>query len=207
MPKIGVLWRGCWSSESARQCTLPISDLRDVMLKHQSDAVWINLQNNSGQKDFEIYSRNVSIRLHKFNEIFQYDLDMMAALLTALDLVITPPGYVAHLAGALGVKCWLLLQSGSDWRWYLDRTGSSLWHPSMKIYRKELEQNWCGLFELIGVELDRFLGSFRVQSNCATGKENIIQNEPAIIKFPSEIGKCQTLPYKNCRTFKLKKAS
>ncbi|MDR1483832.1 MAG: tetratricopeptide repeat protein [Planctomycetaceae bacterium] len=206
MPKVGVLWRGCWSSESARQCTAPISELRNIMLKHQSDAVWINLQNESGQKDFEMYSRNVSIRLHKFNEIFRYDLDTMAALLTALDLVITPPGYVAHLAGALGVKTWLLLPSGSDWRWSLGKS-ESLWHPSMKIYRKGIEQSWSGLFELVGVELDCFLGSFQVQSNCASGGENFVQNEPAIIKFPTSINPQQKSLSKNCMTFKLKKAS
>ncbi|MDR2644213.1 MAG: tetratricopeptide repeat protein [Planctomycetaceae bacterium] len=206
MAKIGVLWRGCWSSESARQCTVSISELRNIILKHQNDAVWIDLQNGSGQKDFANYSRNVSIRLHRFNEIFQYDLDMMAALLTALDLVITPPGYVAHLAGALGVKTWLLLPSGSDWRWNLGKP-ESLWHPSMKIYRKGIEQSWDELFEVVGVELDCFLGSFRVQSDCMNFGQNIAQNEPVIIKFPSEINSHQTASTSNQTIFKLKKAS
>ncbi|MDR0391625.1 MAG: tetratricopeptide repeat protein [Planctomycetaceae bacterium] len=207
MPKIGVLWRGCWSSESARQCTLPISVLRDTILQHQSNAVWVSLQNESGQKDFEVYSRNVSIRLHRFNEIFQYDLDTMAALLTALDLVITPPGYIAHLAGALGVKTWLLLPSGSDWRWQLDKSKASLWHPSIKIYHKEIEQSWNELFELVDVELDHFLGSLRTQSNYANDKQQIAQNEPTIIKFPPDTNSRQTVTHKNCTTFKLKKAS
>ncbi|MDR2761237.1 MAG: tetratricopeptide repeat protein, partial [Planctomycetaceae bacterium] len=83
MPKIGILWKGCWTSESPRQSTVPLAELRNIMLKHQGDAAWINLQNGSGQKDFETYNRNVSIRLYRFNEIFQYDLDSIAALLTA----------------------------------------------------------------------------------------------------------------------------
>ncbi|MDR2170801.1 MAG: tetratricopeptide repeat protein [Planctomycetaceae bacterium] len=206
MPKIGVLWRGCWTSETVRQCTLPMGELRNLMLQHQNDAAWINLQNKSGQKEFENYNRNVSIRLHKFNEIFQYDLDSMAALLTSLDLVITPPGYVAHLAGALGVKSWLLLPSGSDWRWNLGKT-DAVWHPSMKIYRKKIEQCWDELFELVGVDLDRFLSGFRVQSNSVSGVENIACGEPAIIKFPAPINSYQTTPSQTKTTFKLKKAS
>ncbi|MDR1291319.1 MAG: tetratricopeptide repeat protein, partial [Planctomycetaceae bacterium] len=206
MPKIGVLWRGCWTSESARQCTIPLGELKNILLKHQGDSAWINLQNGSWQKDFENFSRNVSIRLHRFEEVFQYNLDSMAALLTSLDLVITPPGYVAHLAGALGVKTWLVLPSCSDWRWNLGKT-ESLWHQSMKIYRKEKEQDWGVLFESVGIDLDRFLGSFRVQNGYVNNGQFVAQNEPAIIKFPSQINSHRTTQPKEHTIFKLKKAS
>ncbi|MDR1479393.1 MAG: tetratricopeptide repeat protein [Planctomycetaceae bacterium] len=186
MPKIGVLWRGCWTSESARQCTLPLGELKNILLSHQGDSAWINLQNGSWQRDFENFNRNVSIRLHRFGEVFQYDLDSMAALLTSLDLVITPPGYVSHLAGALGVKTWLVLPSGSDWRWNLGKS-ESLWHPTMRVFRKDKERGWDILFEEIGLELSRFLGAFRVQSGSVSGGQVVDRSEPTIIKFPSQL--------------------
>jgi hypothetical protein len=130
--------------------------------------------------------------------------------LTALDLVITPPGYTAHLAGALGVKTWLILPSGADWRWNLGKN-ESLWHQSMQIYRKGIVKNWNELFYSIGVELDRFLNGFRIQSDTATGIQNAASIEPAIIKFPSaEINSRQAAlsnSFNSQTIFKLKKAS
>ena len=39
-----------------------------------------------------------------------------AAVMQHLDLVITSDTAVAHLAGALGVRVWLALAKGADWR-------------------------------------------------------------------------------------------
>jgi len=43
-----------------------------------------------------------------------------AAVLEQLDLVITVDTAVAHLAGALGRKVWVVMPFAADWRWLLD---------------------------------------------------------------------------------------
>src|SRR5205814_1299677 len=40
-----------------------------------------------------------------------------AAVMQNLDLIITSDSAIAHLAGALGVPCWVALPFLSDWRW------------------------------------------------------------------------------------------
>ena len=49
----------------------------------------------------------------------------------------------AHLAGALGVPVWNLLQAKADWRWMNDREDSP-WYPTMRLFRQEQEGDWEG---------------------------------------------------------------
>jgi len=64
-----------------------------------------------------------------------------AALLSQMDLVISVDTSVAHLAGALGKPLWLMLPYTPDHRWLLDRT-DSLWYPTAKLYRQEVDRQW-----------------------------------------------------------------
>lgn len=65
-----------------------------------------------------------------------------AAVLSQLDLLITVDTAVAHLAGALGRPCWLLLPCyKTDWRWLLGRSDSP-WYPSLRLFRQERRGDW-----------------------------------------------------------------
>jgi len=75
-----------------------------------------------------------------------------AAILQCLDLVITADTALAHLAGALGVPVWLVLQSVADWRWLVDRTDTP-WYPNMRLWRQESAGDWAQVFERIAREL------------------------------------------------------
>jgi len=64
-----------------------------------------------------------------------------AALIEALDLVVTVDTSVAHLTGALGKPVWTLLKVGADWRWLLD-CDRSPWYPSMRLFRQQTPGDW-----------------------------------------------------------------
>jgi hypothetical protein len=65
-----------------------------------------------------------------------------AATMRALDLVITVDSAVAHLAGALGTPCWLLLpRVGLDWRWAVE-TLDARWYASVRTFRQDPEGGW-----------------------------------------------------------------
>src|SRR5207248_3231721 len=71
------------------------------------------------------------------------DLTDLAALIEALDLLITVDTAPAHLAGALGRPVWVMLPLASDWRWMLQRPDSP-WYPSMRLFRQGRMNDWTG---------------------------------------------------------------
>jgi tetratricopeptide (TPR) repeat protein len=75
-----------------------------------------------------------------------------AAILKGLDLLITADTALAHLAGALGVRVWVVLQAVPDWRWLTERTDSP-WYPSMRLFRQRTPGDWLELFERVAAEL------------------------------------------------------
>ncbi len=66
-----------------------------------------------------------------------------AAIVAQLDLVISVDSAVAHLAGALGKACWLLLPAyRSDWRW-LEARSDSPWYPGIiRLFRQPADEDW-----------------------------------------------------------------
>lgn len=70
------------------------------------------------------------------------DFSDMAAVLSQLDLLISVDSAAAHLAGALGVPCCLLLPAfRTDWRWLQGRDESP-WYPGMRLFRQRIRGDW-----------------------------------------------------------------
>lgn len=67
--------------------------------------------------------------------------DETAALLKNIDILITVDTALAHLAGALGVKTYLLLCHAPDWRWF-ENTEKTEWYPSITIIRQQDRRTW-----------------------------------------------------------------
>jgi hypothetical protein len=65
-----------------------------------------------------------------------------AALMRNLDLVVTTDTSIAHLAGALGAPCWLLLNFDCDWRWLHERTDSPWYPAAMRLFRQPTPGAW-----------------------------------------------------------------
>lgn len=74
-----------------------------------------------------------------------------AALMKALDLVVTCDTFMAHLAGAVGVPVWVVLPAIADWRWLLDRSDSP-WYPTMRLFRQRVAGDWPEVFGRVANE-------------------------------------------------------
>lgn len=70
------------------------------------------------------------------------DLYDVAGFIDQLDLVITVDTAVAHLAGAMGKRVWMLVTNPPDWRWGLKDDHTS-WYPTMRLFRQEVAGAWA----------------------------------------------------------------
>ncbi|MDO8249390.1 MAG: glycosyltransferase family 9 protein [Rhodoferax sp.] len=81
-----------------------------------------------------------------------------AAIVANLDLVICVDTAIAHLAGALGKPCWVLLPAyKTDWRWLDERTHSP-WYPGvMRLFRQSAVGSWTGVVAGVQAALEQFV--------------------------------------------------
>ena len=82
------------------------------------------------------------------------DLEGLAALCAACDLVITVSNVTAHMAGALGKPVWLLAPAsqGKIWYWFSSRSGSP-WYPTMRIFNQAVPGSWREVLDAVAREL------------------------------------------------------
>ena len=69
-----------------------------------------------------------------------------AALLSALDGLVTTDTGIAHLAGAMGIRTWVLLQHVPDWRWGGEGE-TTPWYPTLRLLRPRRWNDWRSVLE------------------------------------------------------------
>ena len=114
----------------------------------------VSLQNEVRGQDESVLAANSQV-LHFGREL--RDFSETAALVSALDLVISVDTSVAHLAGALGKPVWILLPFAPDWRWLLDREDSP-WYPTARLFRQPRIGDWDSVIAGVRQELTRCFG-------------------------------------------------
>jgi tetratricopeptide (TPR) repeat protein len=81
-----------------------------------------------------------------------------AAIVANLDLVVCVDTAVAHLAGAMGKACWILLPDyKTDWRWLAGRNDSP-WYPDvMRLFRQPRMGDWTTVVAEVHTALQRLV--------------------------------------------------
>ncbi len=144
-PKVGLAWAGNPGHANDHRRSIPLDQLAPL-LAVRPDACLVSLQVGSAAAAVRPTMLDAGAELR--------DLADTAAVVAALDQVITVDTAVAHLAGSMGKPTWLLLPSSPDWRWLLGRTDSP-WYPSMRLFRQERPGDWAGVIGTVAAELQR----------------------------------------------------
>lgn len=109
------------------------------------------LFNLSGAK---FYSFQLNIKDDRLEDLSTYikDYSDTSALLSCMDLLITIDSSIVHVAGALGIKTYLMLPKTSEWRWFDDSQNSS-WYDSVRIFKQNISNDWTNVIFDIKNEL------------------------------------------------------
>jgi hypothetical protein len=140
---IGLAWRTN-NSRTGRKRSIDLPLLAPLFA--QPGQRWISLQyGDFDSLEEQAKAANAPILIDRSVDQFK-NIDLFAAQVSAMDLVITIDNSTAHLAGALGIPVWLLLPFAADWRWLQQRQDSP-WYPSLRLFRQLQPGDWRSVLQ------------------------------------------------------------
>jgi Tfp pilus assembly protein PilF len=153
--KVGICWAGSpyHSMDHIRSCNLrefkSIGDLSNIKLFSLQKETGKRFHKGFGVVDLTDGADDMTVV--DMSDLMQ-DFNYTAAIIEKMDLIITVDTVVAHLAGAMGKKCWVLLPSNPDWRWGSEKE-TSPWYPSIRLFRQNKGEIWADVFHRVLQEL------------------------------------------------------
>jgi tetratricopeptide (TPR) repeat protein len=151
--RVGLVWSGSPRHTRDPQRSIPLAQL--CALTEISDTTFYSLQKGPAAKD--LLNMPIDMNLVDLSGYLN-DFADTAAALAHLDLVITVDTAVAHLAGALGKRVWILLTRNPDWRWLLDREDSP-WYPTARLFRQHVAGDWSSVIDRVHTELHQLISA------------------------------------------------
>jgi hypothetical protein len=145
--RVGLVWGGRPQHVNERRRSMKLRQF--APLAGAKNAAFYSLQ--KGEAAGQAAAPPAGLQLTDWTNELR-DFAETAALIENLDLVVTVDTSVAHLAGALGKKVWILLPAVPDWRWMLDRADTA-WYPSARLFRQKGAENWGEVVERVAGEI------------------------------------------------------
>ncbi|WP_413678615.1 tetratricopeptide repeat protein [Prochlorococcus sp. MIT 0916] len=140
-PIIGINWQGNISMEKRtyKGRSIPLETFSKIINKNEIS--FLSLQKGFGSEQLDHCSfKNKFVRCQdQINSA--WDFLENAAIIENCDLIITCDTSIAHLAGGMGKKVWLLLKKVPFWTWGVEGE-STFWYPSMRLFRQKEKNNW-----------------------------------------------------------------
>ena len=137
--RIGLVWRGNLQHDNDRDRSLPgLSTL--APLWQVPGVRFVSLQKWAGEDEARTPPSGQPL-VHLGSDIESFA--DTAAILSQLDLLISVDTAACHLAGALGIRCWVMLPAyRNDWRWLRDRADTP-WYPGTRLFRQARRGDWA----------------------------------------------------------------
>lgn len=147
--KIGIKWQGNTFYE--RERVIPVEEFFPLL--ENKGTKFYSFQTFEGADEITKLSGKYNIT-DIGNSLI--DFGQTASALVNLDLVICNDTSLAHLAGALGIPCFVLLPYETNWRWHSDFSHCD-WYTSLKLFRQKSPGDWSSIFKDVQVCLKRGL--------------------------------------------------
>jgi hypothetical protein len=147
--KVGLVWAGGTKMQRDYERSIPLE--RFARLAGLEGVSFVSLQKG----DAAAATPPAGLELHGWTDELT-DFADTAALVEALDLVISVDTATLHLAGALGKPVWLLNRFIPDWRWLLNREDSP-WYPTLRQFRQTKPGDWDDVMMRVRAALEAWV--------------------------------------------------
>jgi tetratricopeptide (TPR) repeat protein len=155
-PKVGLLWKSAVSANARKRYFSPFENWAPVLAV--PGVSFVNLQYGDCAAEIEAAREHLGVEIWTPPGIdLKQDLDDVAALCCAMDLVIGFSNATLNLAGACGAPTWLITNPGAWPRLGCDRTYP--WYPQAKAYPTPSLNDWGPVMGEIADDLARFAGA------------------------------------------------
>jgi tetratricopeptide (TPR) repeat protein len=145
-PLVGLSWRSV-NSHIGHYKTTSLLDWAPVL--RTPGVVFVALQYGDVAEEIRTAAATLGVTVHEAAGVDRFhDLEGLAALVAALDAVVTTSNTNAHVAGAVGTPTATVLSAdpGLLWYWFRD-VDVSPWYPRMDLVRQPVPGAWEPAFE------------------------------------------------------------
>lgn len=149
-PYVGVSWKSANMSQKRIPNYAPISEWAPIFAI--PDVTFINLQYVDFADDLAEIQNEFGVKVHNFKDLDHYnDLDEVAALCAALDVVVSTKITVPLISAGVGTLTKLANWRQSTWNnMLLNPSG-----PAVDIFEKNTWESWIALFEEIASDIEQ----------------------------------------------------
>lgn len=154
--KAGIAWTGGVRKTRRGARSLPLEAWLPIL--RLPGVSFVSLQYTADARDeVTAFSKRHGVPVEHWNEAIE-DYEETAALVCALDLVVSVCTAVIHLTGALGRPVWVMAPYSPEWRYGF--SGSTMpWYPSARVFRQPAYGAWEPVTESVAAELKRLAGA------------------------------------------------
>ncbi|AWJ86466.1 hypothetical protein TSH58p_23520 (plasmid) [Azospirillum sp. TSH58] len=148
--RVGIGWRSALMTESRRAAYSRLDQWEALFAV--PGVVFVTLQYGACEAERVAAEERFGIAIHRWDDLdLTDDFDGTAALMTNLDLVISPATAVGELAAALGVPVWRF--GGRDWT----QLGSAVrpWFPAQRLFQPRGGEDLHGVLNRMAAQLAR----------------------------------------------------
>lgn len=156
LPKIGLSWAGGVPSTRGHVRSMELKALAPLIKSVSAD--WYSLQYHEiASNEVCRFQESDGIRLfHAPATLLAENYDRTADLVSSLDLVITVCTTVMHLAGAMGIPCWVMTPNRPPWVMGIEGDTMPMYR-SLRLFRQTPEEkDWSGVIGRISEALQAY---------------------------------------------------
>jgi len=137
-PYVGISWRSKIQTAERRLEYTRLDEWGDIF--QVPGVTWVNLQYDDCNRELRDAETRFGVHIHRWDWLdLMNDFDEVAALMTALDLVVAPFNAVSMLSGALGVRT---VAMGNRFGWAELNADRMPWTPSIVVALRTPVEEW-----------------------------------------------------------------